>query len=53
MAHYICTGGCDGESSTPGVCQAEGCAKEGEPLTECACEDSLHEETKPKEDEEA
>ena len=44
MNHYVCTGGCDGESSAPGVCQAEGCKKEGEPLTLCACEDSLHEE---------
>lgn len=44
MKHFICTGGCEGESSTPGVCQAEGCVKEGEPLIECNCEDGLHRE---------
>ncbi len=44
MQHFVCTGGCDGESSVPGVCQAEGCEKEGEQLTPCACEDGLHEE---------
>ncbi|MDO8619731.1 MAG: hypothetical protein Q7R64_00080 [bacterium] len=49
MQHFVCTGGCDGESSTPGVCQSEGCEKEGEPLTACSCEDGLHEETEEKE----
>lgn len=44
MTHYICTGGCDGQSSNPGVCQAEDCKKEGEPLIPCVCEDDLHEE---------
>jgi len=44
MTHYVCTGGCEGESSKPGVCQAEGCAKEGEPLLECNCEDGSHSE---------
>lgn len=43
MSHYICTGGCGGESSIPGVCQTEGCKKEGEPLLACGCEDGLHE----------
>lgn len=43
MQHFVCTGGCAGESSNPGVCQAEECKKEGEPLTECDCEDGLHE----------
>ena len=50
MTHFICTGGCEGESSNPGVCQAEDCKKEGEPLTECSCEDSLHEDAKEEED---
>ena len=40
--HYICTGGCKGESETPGTCQAETCAKYGEPLTECSCTDGAH-----------
>ena len=44
MTHYICTGGCEGESNTPGVCQAEECKKEGEPLLECVCENGAHEE---------
>jgi len=42
MQHYICTGGCGGESSNLIVCQAEGCKKEGEPLTPCDCGDSVH-----------
>ncbi|MDO8594353.1 MAG: hypothetical protein Q7R93_02455 [bacterium] len=52
MTHYICTGGCEGQSSVPGVCQAEDCKKEGEPLTPCACEDGGHEEAEEKETEE-
>lgn len=51
MQHFICTGGCDGESETVGVCQAESCKKEGEPLTPCNCEDGKHEEALEKEDE--
>lgn len=50
MKHFICTGSCEGEASNPGVCQAEDCKKEGEPLIECDCEDGLHKEAK-KEDE--
>lgn len=42
MNHYICTGGCDGQSSVEGVCQAEDCKKEGEPLVPCSCEDDKH-----------
>jgi len=42
MSHYVCTGGCDGESTKPGVCEMEGCDKEGKPLIECTCDDSLH-----------
>lgn len=40
--HYICTGGCRGESETPGVCQTEECPKHGQPLTECDCTDGHH-----------
>ncbi len=43
MAHYICTGGCNGESDSQGVCDAEFCAKEGKLLTKCNCTDGLHE----------
>ena len=42
--HYICTGGCNGESKEPGVCKAEFCAKHGELLTECDCADGEHQE---------
>ena len=42
MIHYICTGGCKGESEKSGVCQAEGCPKQGRPLTDCACQDGKH-----------
>jgi hypothetical protein len=42
MKHYICMGGCEGESSNPGVCESEGCKKEGEPLNECNCVDGAH-----------
>jgi len=43
MSHYVCTGGCGGESDRPGVCQAEDCPKEGQPFVECECEDGMHE----------
>lgn len=42
MTHYVCTGGCGGESGAPGVCQMEGCKKEGEPLLACNCADGAH-----------
>ncbi|MBP7805022.1 MAG: hypothetical protein KA052_02220 [Candidatus Pacebacteria bacterium] len=40
--HYVCNGGCNGVSETPGVCGAETCAKAGMPLTPCTCEDHKH-----------
>lgn len=43
MTHFICTGGCKGESSRPGTCQAIDCHKEGLPLDECDCVDGKHE----------
>lgn len=49
MKHFVCNGGCDGEASVPGVCLAEGCEKEGEPLTPCVCEDGLHEDSETEE----
>jgi hypothetical protein len=42
MEHYICTGDCAGEAPKPGVCETEGCSKEGSQLTECTCDDGLH-----------
>jgi len=51
MTHYVCTGGCGGETSNPGVCQAEDCKKEGEPLIRCDCANGLHGEVLEKKDE--
>ena len=51
MTHYVCTGGCEGESSNPGVCQMEDCEKEGESLTLCNCEDGTHKEVLEKREE--
>ena len=42
MSHYICTGGCQGESDKAGVCNAESCVRHNQPLTECDCEDGKH-----------
>ncbi len=43
MKHYVCAGGCDGQSTKPGVCESEFCTSEGEALKACDCEDGLHE----------
>lgn len=40
--HYICLGGCEGVSSTPGVCQTDSCESYGESLTSCGCTDGAH-----------
>ncbi|MCR4328546.1 MAG: hypothetical protein NUV53_03450 [Patescibacteria group bacterium] len=32
---YVCTGGCNGVSLKPGMCQSEGCIKKGKALEEC------------------
>ncbi|HEY4499199.1 MAG TPA: hypothetical protein VJH94_04005 [Candidatus Paceibacterota bacterium] len=42
MQHYVCTGDCAGESEKPKVCETEGCSKEGQPLSECDCDDGIH-----------
>ncbi len=42
--HYVCTGGCEGVSEKPGVCQAPGCVKHEHPLIECNCTDGVHAE---------
>lgn len=52
MRHYICTGGCGGETSAPGVCETEDCHKEGEALTPCDCEDGSHKNADPEEKDE-
>ena len=46
MTHYICTGGCEGVSDSPGTCQAESCPLHAHPLKECNCTDGTHEEVK-------
>ena len=43
MTHYICTGGCGGESEEPGMCKAEDCPLYAEELEECNCKDGTHE----------
>ena len=43
MQHYICTGSCKGEARSEGICEAEFCSKESQPLAVCSCEDGLHE----------
>ena len=50
MKHYICTGGCNGVSDTPGVCEAEGCMDFGELLQECNCIDGKHGASEEEED---
>lgn len=42
MMHYVCTGDCGGELERSGVCESEGCSKEGHALSECDCADGLH-----------
>lgn len=41
--HYVCPGGCQGVSDTPGLCQAPDCPSYGEALLECSCSDGKHE----------
>lgn len=38
MEHYVCEA-CGGVSDMPGVCQTEGCEKQGSPLKPCDCGD--------------
>jgi len=42
MEHYICTGGCNGESNSPKICGVESCAKKDQDFSPCHCEDGLH-----------
>lgn len=42
MTHYVCSGDCGGELEHHGVCESEGCSREGQPLTECDCNDGIH-----------
>ena len=43
MQHFVCTGDCAAETVKPGICESEGCSKEGQPLIECNCSDGFHE----------
>jgi len=43
MIHYICTGGCNGESDMPGVCTDDMCSDYQLPLKPCECTDGFHE----------
>jgi len=52
MKHYICTGGCEGVSDKPGLCQTEDCPKFEQPLDECNCEDGRHNSIRKEEPEE-
>ncbi|MDD9953851.1 MAG: hypothetical protein OXR66_05960 [Candidatus Woesearchaeota archaeon] len=42
MTHYVCNGGCNGKSETPGSCQAEDCADHAKQLVHCDCVDDMH-----------
>lgn len=42
MAHFICSGSCQGSSEVESVCEAEGCSKQWELLEACACTDGKH-----------
>lgn len=41
MIHYTCTA-CHGVAPEPKACETEGCAKKGQPLQMCDCEDGRH-----------
>lgn len=43
--HFVCDGGCHGNSDTPGSCNTESCPKYGQPLQECQCSDGQHQAT--------
>ena len=51
MMHYVCTGDCGNEAERSGVCEHEGCSKEGQPFIECDCSDGLHKGVLPTSDE--
>ena len=44
MAHYVCTGGCQGSSDDRGVCNIQSCLRHKEPLAVCNCTDGMHKE---------
>lgn len=43
MVHYVCAGECGGTSELPGLCRADACSLKGVQLTECSCDDGMHE----------
>lgn len=42
MTHYVCRGGCGGQSDELGVCEADGCSSQWEMLEACECTDGVH-----------
>jgi len=46
MAHYICTGECQGVVMQPGTCQSPDCSRKGQSLFECDCTDGAHSDVK-------
>ena len=44
--HYICMGGCEAVSETPGICQDVNCANHGHQFVECGCVDGKHNDFK-------
>lgn len=42
--HYICTGDCGAESSSPGSCEDESCFMYNMDFSECGCEDGHHDQ---------
>lgn len=42
MEHYICTGGCRGETMLANVCEEKSCDKQGEKMSLCKCVDGRH-----------
>ena len=45
MEHYVCRGGCKGNSLVSGVCQDKNCPNYGKPLEKCECVDDKHRES--------
>lgn len=42
MEHYICLGGCRGESEEPGACQDINCQHHEKSLSSCDCDNGHH-----------
>ena len=44
MTHYICKGGCKGESEKSVACGGKSCRDYQKSMIECECEDKKHQE---------